>query len=323
MENKENKPIEVVYTKAKVGRRMLGHIMDIGFFLFAGIILFTLINVIVTNTSFYKDKQKELVVLRNESSLYIDDIPILEYVENDVKFPDYESRKIELSKGIESFYHNLTYFNSDFVEYEEYNSRKEAANDGGIKLFIKNDGIYKENPEYNNNEGWFNFYKGEIEDHALRYLLNNNRYFFLTRFSFLVSAVEILVSITVSFTVFYLIIPLTVFKRGRQTIGMKLEKIALINIDSFNLSTGKYVGRFFFMLFIMVYLNFFSFLIPSIISVSMMFFSKTSSSLVNYVFNDYMVDVDIDKIYLNALDREISQIKLQSASIENKDFNLK
>ena len=77
------------------------------------------------------------------------------------------------------------------------------------------------------------------------------------------------------------------------------------------------------MLIIFVYLNFFAFLIPSILSISMMFLSKSSSSLVNYVFNDYMVDVTNQKIYYNALELEEAKFTLQKASIENKEFKLK
>ena len=54
-----------------------------------------------------------------------------------------------------------------------------------------------------------------------------------------------------------------------------------------------------------------------------MYFTKSNSSLVNYVFNDYMVDVTDQKIYFNALEREEFEIKLQEISIENKDLRLK
>ena len=104
---------------------------------------------------------------------------------------------------------------------------------------------------------------------------------------------------------------------------MKLEKIALISVYADNISIGKYIGRFFFMFFVFIILNFVSFTLPSIVSISMMYLTKTNSSLVNYVFNDYVVDVSIQKIYMSALEREESEIHLKDVSIENNDFSIK
>ena len=315
--------IEIVYTKAKIGRRMLAHFIDIGIFLFSAIILFTLSNVIFTNTDFYKEKQTELVKMQNESGLYIEGKSILKAMENEEIYPTYFDRKNALGTALENFYSNVTYFNGDFPELNEYRSRQLAALDNNVPLFIDDGGSVKENPSYNNDEGWYNFYYSEIDDHALAYLVRNEKYFNLTRFNFLSVIIEAAVTGTVSFAIFYAILPLTCFKRGRQTIGMKLEKIALINVHANNVSTGVYVGRFFFMLVIFIYLDFFSFLIPAIVSVTMMFVNKTNSSLVNYIFNDYMVDVTNQKIYFSDAEREEASFNLQSISIENPDLTLK
>ena len=120
-----------------------------------------------------------------------------------------------------------------------------------------------------------------------------------------------------------MVLPLTCFKRGRQTIGMKLEKIGLISVKAVNVGVGKFVGRFVFNYFVFFILDFVGFLIPAIVSVTMMYVNKTNSNLTNYVFNDYAVDVADKTIYLNALEREESEFKLQEISIENKDFTLK
>lgn len=315
--------IEIVYTKAKVGRRMLAHFIDIGIFLFSAIILFTLSNVIVTNTNFYKGKQVELETMQNESGLYIDGNSILNAVQNEQVYPTYFDRKNALGNALENFYTDITYFTSDFPELSNYRDRQLAAQDNNVPLFINDGGVVKENPGYNNDEGWYNFYYAEIDDHAMAFLVKNEKYFNLTRFNFLVGVIQAAVMGTVSFTIFYLILPLTCFKRGRQTIGMKLEHIGLINIHTNNLSNGVYVGRFFFMLAIFIYLDFFSFLIPAIVSVTMMFVNKTNSSLVNYIFNDYMVDITNQKIYFSDAEREEASFNLQSMSIENPDLTLK
>ena len=64
-------------------------------------------------------------------------------------------------------------------------------------------------------------------------------------------------------------------------------------------------------------------MIPTFVSITMMYVNKTNSSLVNYVFNDYMVDITAQDIYLNDLERIEAQESLKQASLENKDYRLK
>lgn len=326
MENK----IEVVYPKAKPGKRMLAHILDVGLFALIGFVLFACCNEIAKTMPFYKNGLAELAQIKNDTGLYVNGVDIITYVESDTtKFPDYESKKNEVSTRNESFYHNPTYFpdaTTTEVEYKKYNERKKNAtiiSSGDlVHLFLENDGNYTENPAVSH-EILYNWYKSEITGYSLNYILNNARYVELNKLTILTSVVNIIIGIILSFTIFYLILPLTCFKRGRQTIGMYTLKIGLISVRADNETTGKYIGRFFFMFLVFIPINFVSFLIPTFLSVAMMYFSKTNSSLVNYVFNDYMVDVTNKKIYFDALEREEAQSSLKQISIENRDLTLK
>ena len=320
MENK----IEVVYTKAKLLKRMGAHFIDLGLTFLTAMLLFAIFNPVITGSGFYKAKQNELIQLRNESGLYENNVLATTYVENEELFPSFKDRKNFLSERIDEFYSNTTYFTDDTI-IKEYDQRKLDATvvveSTTIHLFIKSgDNIIENNVS---DESLFNFYKGEIEDTSLAYLVRNSRYFNLTRFSFWVTIIEIIVFGTFAFTVYYLVMPLAAFRRGRQTIGMKLEKIGLINVEAENIGWGIYTLRFIFMYVVFLLLDFVGFLIPALVSLGMMYFSKTNSSLVNYVFNDYMVDVTDQMIYFGAWEREESEIKLQEMSIENKDFELK
>ena len=320
MENKT----EVVYTKAKLLKRMGAHFIDLGLTFLATVFLFAIFNSVITKSGFYKAKENEMVQVKNETGLYEDGTLITTYVEDEEKYPSYKDRKDVLSVRILDFYHNATYFSDDKM-MKAYDERRLNATttveSSTVHLFIKDgDNIIENNVS---DESLFNFYKAEIEDISLGYLVNNPVYFNLTRFSFWVTIIEIIVFGTFSFTVFYLVMPLAAFRRGRQTIGMKLEKIGLINVHAENIGWGIYTLRFFFMYVVFLLLDFVGFLIPALVSLGMMYFSKTNSSLVNYVFNDYMVDVTDQMIYFAAWEREESEIKLQEMSIENKDLNLK
>ena len=320
MEQANNK-IEVVYKKAKLGKRMLAYFIDIGLLLMSALIMLSIINIPVTHSSWYQNKEKELVQLRNDSGLYQDGINIVDYTSDNNRFDSFEKKKNFLSERIDNFYKNTTYFNDLYKIENEYNSRKLKAQKDGVSLFVQDGEQVVENavsPEH-----LYNFYVDEIQNYTLAYLMRNVNYFYLTRFSFLVTVVEFVSLFTLFFIIYFLILPLTCFKRGRQTIGMKLEKIGLISVKAVNIQTGKFVGRFVFNYFVFFILNFVGFLIPSIVSVTMMYVNKTNSNLPNYVFNDYAVDCADKTIYLNALEREESEFKLQEISLENKDFTLK
>lgn len=318
-----NSKIEVVYKKAKLSKRMFAHFIDISLFILTTFIVFSLTNMAITKSGWYKSKDAALTQIKNDSGLYVGDKDIVTYVKNSKEYTSVAEQKDELAKRIWEFYNNPTYINNVAKTVEAYNKRRLAAKSGTTNLFIEDDGNILENIGTLDAKVFLNFYSNEINDKALGYLVNSPDYFYLTRFSFWCTIIQILVIGVISFTIYYLVLPLTCFKRGRQTIGMKLSNIGLITVYADNISTSKYIGRFFFMFFVFIPINFISFLIPSFVSIAMMFLSKSNSSLVNYVFNDYMVDIKDQKIYLDALERSESEIKLQSISIENKDLKLK
>ena len=321
MEEVSNNKIEVVYKKAKLSKRMLAYFIDIGFLFLSTFILFSIINIPITHSGWYKSKQNELVQLRNDSGLFIDGINIVDYVTDNASYPSYEEKKTYLANHIDAFYDNSTYINDVIKVRTDYDARKLKAKKNNVNLFVQNGDEVVENSV--SAEYLYNFYVDEISNYTLGFLTSNTKYFYLTSFSFLTSAIEFIILFTLMFLVFYLILPLTCFKRGRQTIGMKLEKIGIISVKAVNVSTGVYIGRFVFNYFVFFILDFVGFLIPAIVSFTMMYVNKTNSNLPNYVFNDYAVDITDKDIYLNDLEREESEFKLQEISLENKDFTLK
>ena len=315
--NNQPKKVEVIYDKARLSKRILAHFFDISIWLLTTLIFFTIVNSIVNVTPWSKSKANELTTLKNDTGLYVNDVVITSYVEGENEFTSTEQKKDYLKNAIDTFYANTTYF-SDTKHIEQYDARRLVATKEGINLFIKDENQIKENdvlPAY-----LLEFYKTEVDDHCLGYLFNNSKYFYLTRFEFLKAVVEVVITATLFFFVYYLIFPLTFMKRGRQTLGMKVSKIALINVRALNVENSRYIGRFFFNLIVFFYINFFSFLLPSFVSIGMMFLSKTNQSLTNYVFNDYFVDISNQHIYLDEGERQFSIEKRKEVSIENKDF---
>lgn len=314
----ENKKIEVVYEKAAPSKRMLAYIIDVGIFILTAIIFFTFANMGVRSSSFYTQKEKDLATLKIESSLYVDDKVITDYIANNSDYPNYEDKKAFLSNHIDAFYSNLTYFSDVAAQKEAYDKRKLD----NPTLFEKNgeDEVVEKAVEP---ELLYKFYVEEVDNHAMTYLFNNIEYVKLTQFFFLVILVEIIIVVFLSFLIYFYIIPVTFFRRGRQTIGMKLEKIGLISIYAVNQTFWVYTLRALFMFFVFIVVNFVSFLIPTFVSLAMMYFTKRNSSLVNYVFNDYIVNVKDQDIYLDDVERYEAQESLKQLSIRDKDFSLK
>lgn len=315
VENKIKK--EIVYTKAKPGKRLFAHFVDISFLFLTTAIFFSLSNMIMNKTPLYIEKAAALVEVKNETGLYVEGKSVITYVENNPDLDSYAKKKDELSSRIDNFYANPTYFKGSNI-IEKYNNRKlkhptlfEQVGDE----VVEKDGA--------NDKNLYKFYANEIEDYSMGCLARNPEYVYLLRFEFYGSIVQIAIILTLFFTTFYLIIPLTFGKRGRQTLGMKLSKIGLICIDANNEKVGKYIGRFFFMFLVFIPLNIVGLLLPSMISTGMMFFTKTGSSLPNYVFNDYMVDVTNQKIYLDDAEREEASLHLCEMNIENQNLLLK
>ena len=93
----ENKQIEVVYKKAKLSKRMFAHFIDIGLFFLATVITFSIVNMIVTHSGWFKSKDNRLTEIKNESGLFEDGVNVISYVDelkNDDDSPySYEQRK--------------------------------------------------------------------------------------------------------------------------------------------------------------------------------------------------------------------------------------
>ena len=318
--NNETKKIEVVYDKAPLSKRLLSHFFDISIWLLTSLIFFTVINMIVNNTGWYKAKENELITLRNESKLYKDNVVITTYVDSENEFTSIQEKKEFLTTCIDAFYSNPDYFKDD-KHIAQYSERKLKATSDGIHLFLEKEDQVVENevqPAL-----LFDFYKTEINDHALGYLLHNSKYFNLTRFDFMKVIVEVASCATLFYLVYYLVLPLTCFKRGRQTIGMKLSRIGLLDIHALTVKNSAFILRTLFNLAVFLYINIVAFLLPTFVSVGMMYLSKTNQSLTNYIFNDYFVDCSNQHIYIDEGERQSAKDKLEKVSIENKDFVIK
>lgn len=319
MNENQIKKEEIEYRSAKVGKRVLALLVDAFLTVFTAVIFFATSNALISSTPFYLEEKTSRENLQKESGLYTDDfILISEYV--DSSSLSTREKNEYLSKHINDFYSNSTFI-VDADPYKEYDQRRLKALDGSTSLFIKNEDGIKEN-ELANPSSILSFYKSEINDECLKYLFSNEVYINTNKFFFILSFVIGAISLTLSFLIYYLILPLTAFKKGKRTLGMFIFKIGLVGKNGLSLKALPYLGRVAFDYFVFIWLSFVSFLLPWGVSFTMLLFSKRSQSLDDYVLNQYKVDISRDDIYLDYGDYRSKKENRSKASIENNDFEI-
>lgn len=311
---------ELVYSPASFGKRIAAFVLDALLLLFAALTLFTLLNMGVQEMPFSKSNYETRSNIQNESGLYVDGTLISTYVNEDAaNLSSYREKKDFLSDRLEKFY-TLDAFFSDTSKHDEYSERRLEYKYEGTNLFIENNGKIEEtsgNPQY-----FYDFYVSEVENYALPCLYSNDEYANTTVVYLLTMIVEFIIAMTLSAIIFLLVLPLTVFRRGRQTLGKKLFKISLLSVKAVNIKTSQYILRFIFIYFVYILLGFFSFLIPELLSLAMLAFSKRRQNLVDYVFNHYQVDSTNKEIYLDIADYYMHMQAKKKAKLENKDLEL-
>lgn len=201
----------------------------------------------------------------------------------------------------EQFDMTLTLFFTDFVKdisiYNNY--KKEAKNSDGYILFKEENNNYIRaltNSDYDNT--YYNFYLDIIENKATGYLQSNSNYVKNLKKEVLQNLVLFYLSLIISNFVFYYLFPV-IFYRGRKTLGMKIANVGLVSVDGMNVKLSRFTLRYLFYFIVIITLSLVSFLIPIIVSLTMMLLSKSGQSLTDYVFNTYKIDTSSSSIYLN------------------------
>lgn len=311
---------ELVYHPAKSWKRIFSFLLDAVLFLFTAITLFSFTNMALQEAPFLKENNQKRLAIQNESGLYVDGNIISSYVDmNESGLTTAREKKDFLREKIDVFYVSSFFSNDDAKK--EYQERCLNYSYEDEFLFQKaTNGEVEEkplNPEY-----FVTFYKEEVSNHCLRYLYISKEYAETTIVSLSTMIVEFASCVLLSSFLFFLVIPLWICKRGRQTLGMKAFKISLVSVKAVNVTKGSYVGRYFFLLFVYIVLGFFSFLLPEFVSLGMLFFSSRHQDLADYVFNHYQVDSSNQEVYLDLADYHLHMQEKSKAILENKDLDL-
>lgn len=315
---------EEIYMKAvPFIRRFSAGLTDFIFVLFIGF-LFVFVSIFVAGkcenyTSLFN--QRDAIAI--SSKLYVRDENgktqrISTIYENNSELT-YNEKSDLIADNLFYFFNSNDYFSND-EGMEVYNKAKlEAKNDDGENLFNTNYVRTLLNSDYD--KEYYEFYCDTVDNVAINYLIKNSTYYELAKKIIFIDTSIIISSFLLSFIIINLIIPLC-FRRGHQTLGQKMFKIGLVDVNGLNVGLGKFCGRFLFFLLIEVVLSIVSFLIPFIVSLSFLVFSKRRQMLHDYVFNTYMVDVSQDTIYLNYGEYKLVQDRKEKINLKSENFDV-
>lgn len=303
---------EIHYSYPKFHRRVFANLFDFILFAFCFFLLFLGSRAAVTNMPGYVSKDTAMLSLRKESGLYHVDgkksIDIVSYLDQDSNnYTGYAKMNLA-SERIEGF---IAYVgeksnaeNQAIVQkdYDEYRLDANLAFDG-VPYFVKNEeGTIVPNPSCQaKSEDYFhNAYAPFLDSHCQGYLLTMiPGYLELVRFeSNMLFFAEIPIAFLFAGILVYLVPPLF-FKKGRMTLGKAMYHIGLVDSRLLSCSFPRYLARWAIFFFLELTFSLVSFLIPIIVSFSLMVFSKQKQGLPDYLLGLYEIDASQQKIYSN------------------------
>lgn len=311
---------EVEYVKPKLYRRWFSFLIDAVLTLLVGMVLFSLSSFIVQKTPSYVLLVQERGEIQKSTSIYDQDGNLLILTVEKSKDP-VEEKKNTLYQAVESFYRDFSYFSDRNAYYQDYqNRKKEAKTEKGNPMFVY-DGETENYIEQADvlTKDYYDFYYREIDRYLVSYLSLNPRYRKITVDLFLIFVLSLFLSMTVSFILFFLVVPL-ILKRGHKTIGMYLFHLSFVSVEALNVTTLKFILRFVLEFFIGYLLSIFTFFLPLLVSLTMMHLSKAGQDFFDYVTNTYVVDTSKRDVYLDYSEFRSRQEQSRKTRIEDKDY---
>lgn len=311
--------INIEYENSSYKQKWGSIIIDLFCIFFVTFVFFSLNMMLNRTLPFYKSIISEQNTLKIESKLYLEDQSfIIDNLESNTDLT-YEDKKETLRVILDDFYQNREF--TSVEDLNDYNNRRLQVKENDVNLFYTSSSKIVENNL--SPETYYNFYKDEINNHSIGLLYNNGRYVKTSQDIFIISLVSFIIDLFLSHVIFKLIIPLTLFKEGRRSLGMAVFKVSYVTVSGLNMKAKNYVFYWFMNFLVYYVVNFFSFLLVSIVSISMMYFSKSKQSFLEYVFNIYLVDSTSQDIYYDLEDYQDKIEKKKNAKLQNNDLLLK
>ncbi len=314
----QRETVTLEYERATIPRRLSASLFDFFATFVVGFILLIATFAILDNNTSVQNAISTREDIACTSALYTMQDEVLTQMSDVID----DDENLTINEKCDEYDEILTYFFSNDLFFEEgageaiYLAFKEEAyyndermfDDAGIRLLS----------DIDSESEYLTFYQ-DTYDSAVGYLYQNEEYTSAYRLILLAYILGILITFTIPLLIFFLVIPLC-FTRTRQTLGMKITRIALIGADAMAVKTWVFVLRFLFLLFLEVYLSLISFLIPIFFSAGFMILGKSHQTLHDYVCNTYCVAIDNRVIYKDKAEYRLSLKKKKGITIEDEEY---
>lgn len=147
----------------------------------------------------------------------------------------------------------------------------------------------------------YGFYVEAIEGTAIPYISTLEPYIEASRAVFLTMVIAIAISVLLALSIVFLIPPLF-FRRGRQTLGLKAFRLAVLTPDAVPPSIRRTLARGSLLVLVELALSFFAFGLPFLTAATMFMVRRDRQSFHDYVTGTYVVDASEMPVFLSLED---------------------
>lgn len=316
----ENEVIQFDYSQPNFIRIFSAHLFDFFASLVSGAIFFSFLLLLLHCLPFYKNNKTAQVEIQIRSHLYVqveETGSLLTTSLNSNNELTTQEKNEKLDSALTFFFDHFLKENTQIEKTEEVYSEllSQYRDDSGRKMFDENRNRLFTNDDEDKN--YYTAYGSILTRSALGFLSYVNNYSSLRRNVILANIFTLALSLFLGSLLFYLVFPM-IFFRGKQTLGMKFNKIGYIALDCFSPSGKRWILYFLFQSILIFLGSFFSFGAPLFLSVGMMFFSKRHQTLSEYVLGVLPIDVEKNTIYLDYF-----EFKAKEGKIDKVEDSLK
>ncbi len=332
----QNVELNVRYTRAKTYKKVFAKIIDLLLFALVGILFFISARAIVQSSDYYQEVYTGLQEMMVSSGVYVETDDGLEEATEYYNDTDtYSASQImnNLEKVINQFFSyaleltesgEMSQENYDYMSaiYDEYRLDVTVSEE---YLFVIEDGEIVKNSSFRGGYSDYTeyIYVPFIDSYLRGFLISYfpNYYDYTNYLNYVVLLIELPVAVVLSSLLVYLVPPL-IFRRTRQTLGMRAYKIGLINSDLLAVKTKKFLLYAVFQIVLEIWLSFLALAVPLLLSITVMVVTKKKQDFAQYMTGTQQVDVSKDKIYLSKEEAEIDNIKINKTPIQFRNISL-
>ena len=323
-ENQEQAVPEITYQRAKFWRRIFANLVDLLIFAVVAVFLFVGVRAIYMSTDKYQSKENRLTEMKLESSLYVEkDGEVVDVAGAISSDSDTTSSKMNRAKAaIEDFIEYAYTVEGKTVgdeiqnSYDEFRLQQEFLSQ---PYFVKDNEQVVVNPDckasYTN---YFeNVYMPFINEYCQGYLTTRfEEYVDLTMY---ISRTLVFVEVPIAYClagilVYY--VPTWIFRRGRMTFGKAIYKISTVDSRLLNPTWQRTLARFLIFYFGILILSVLTFMVPAIISVTLMGFSKKKQGFADYLLDLQEIDTTNSTVFYNLEEALVSKLDNHKTPVE-------